>query len=56
LEPARVGCLTGKIRRGKPIESGRIASGGAQLGPEFDDEHLYTVVDVLETIAGKLAS
>jgi aryl-alcohol dehydrogenase-like predicted oxidoreductase len=51
--PLGWGRLTGKIRRGKPIESGRIASGGAQLGPEVDDEHLYTVVDVLETIAGE---
>jgi aryl-alcohol dehydrogenase-like predicted oxidoreductase len=51
--PLGWGRLTGKIKRGQPIESGRIASGGAQGGPEVDDEHLYTVVDALEEIAGE---
>jgi aryl-alcohol dehydrogenase-like predicted oxidoreductase len=51
--PLGWGRLTGKIRRGQPIASGRIASGGAQGGPEVDDEHLYAVVDILEEIAGE---
>jgi aryl-alcohol dehydrogenase-like predicted oxidoreductase len=51
--PLGWGRLTGKIKRGQPIESGRIASGGAQGGPEVDDEQLYTVVDALEDVAGE---
>ena len=45
------GRLTGKIRRDKAPESGRIASGGAVGGAEVDDEHLYDVVDALDAVA-----
>lgn len=45
------GRLTGKIRRGKPADTGRIASGGAVGGPPVDDEKLYDIVDVLDEIA-----
>ena len=49
--PLGWGRLTGKIRRGKPIEHGRIAQGGAEGGPKVDDEYLFTVVDALEGVA-----
>jgi aryl-alcohol dehydrogenase-like predicted oxidoreductase len=45
------GRLTGKIRRGKPADAGRIASGGAVGGPPVDEEKLYDIVDVLDAIA-----
>src|SRR5262249_30594718 len=44
------GRLTGKIRRGKAADTGRIASGGAVGGPPVDDEKLYDIVDVLDEI------
>ena len=49
--PLGWGRLTGKIRRGKPIEHGRISQGGAEGGPKVDDEYLFTVVDALEGVA-----
>ncbi|WP_307437790.1 aldo/keto reductase [Labrys monachus] len=49
--PLGWGRLTGKIRRGQPDQSGRIASGGAAGGPQVDEELLYTVVDVLDAVA-----
>lgn len=49
--PLGWGRLTGKIRRGVPMQEGRIAKGGAGGGPEVDDELLYDVVDVLAAIA-----
>jgi aryl-alcohol dehydrogenase-like predicted oxidoreductase len=49
--PLGWGRLTGKIRRGQPDQSGRIASGGEVGGPQVDQEHLYDVVDVLASIA-----
>ncbi len=49
--PLGWGRLTGKIRRGQPAKEGRIASGGAEGGPQVDDELLYDVVDVLEQVA-----
>jgi aryl-alcohol dehydrogenase-like predicted oxidoreductase len=52
--PLGWGRLTGKIRRGQPAKEGRIASGGAEGGPEVDEDYLYTVVDVLEEIAGEV--
>lgn len=51
--PLGWGRLTGKIRRGQPIQNGRIASGGSVGGPTVDDEYLYTVVDALEEVAGE---
>ncbi len=51
--PLGWGRLTGRIKRGQPMQSGRIASGGAEGGPEVDDDYLYTVVDALEEIAGE---
>lgn len=43
--------LTGKIRRGQPIQPGRIQAGGAVGGPQIDDHYLFDVVDVLDQIA-----
>ena len=51
--PLGWGRLTGKIRRGQPNQSGRIASGGAVGGPAVDEEYLYTVVDALEEVAAE---
>jgi len=51
--PLGWGRLTGKIKRGQPNASGRIAAGGAVGGPEVEEEYLYSVVDVLEDIAGE---
>lgn len=50
--PLGWGRLTGKIRRGH-IEPGRIQQGGAEGGPEVDDEQLFRVVDVLDEIAAE---
>ena len=44
------GRLTGKIRRGSG-GAGRISKGGAQGGPEVEDEYLYRVVDALDNVA-----
>jgi aryl-alcohol dehydrogenase-like predicted oxidoreductase len=49
--PLGWGRLTGKIRRGEKPKEGRIANGGADHGPEVDDEYLYTVVDALDAVA-----
>ncbi|MDR3414845.1 MAG: aldo/keto reductase [Nevskia sp.] len=49
--PLGWGRLTGKIRRGQSVKSGRIASGGAVGGPVVDDEYLYRVVDALDQVA-----
>ena len=51
--PLGWGRLTGKIRRGQPAGSGRIASGGAEGGPVVNDEYLYKVVDALDQVAGE---
>lgn len=49
--PLGWGRLTGKIRRGEPNSSGRIAAGGAEGGPTVDDAYLYAVVDALDIVA-----
>ncbi len=51
--PLGWGRLTGKIRRGQPVASGRIASGGADGGPSVDDAYLYAVVDALDQVAAE---
>ena len=51
--PLGWGRLTGKIKRGQPVGSGRIASGGAVGGPAVNDEDLYAVIDALEVVAGE---
>lgn len=49
--PLGWGRLTGKIRRGQPLPTGRLAAGGAVGGPEVDDNYLYDVVDALDVVA-----
>ena len=49
--PLGWGRLTGKIKRGRPVQQGRIQAGGAEGGPTVDDEYLYTVVDALQAVA-----
>ena len=49
--PLGWGRLTGKIRRGQAPAEGRIKLGGGKVGPQVDDERLYTVVDALDAIA-----
>ncbi len=51
--PLGWGRLTGKIRRGQPAASGRIASGGAEGGPPVDEARLFDIVDVLDAIANE---
>jgi len=51
--PLGWGRLTGKIRRGQTAASGRIAAGGAEGGPIVEDEHLFRVVEALETVAAE---
>ncbi|CDZ80076.1 General stress protein 69 [Candidatus Rubidus massiliensis] len=52
--PLGWGRLTGKIKRGQPLEEGRLKSGGAEGGPPVDQEYLYNIVDVLEEIAQEI--
>ncbi|MHC2000070.1 aldo/keto reductase [Methylobacterium sp. CM6241] len=51
--PLGWGRLTGKIRRGQPNQSGRIAAGGAEGGPPVSDEYLFGVVDALDDVAAE---
>ncbi|WP_057939770.1 aldo/keto reductase [Algoriphagus resistens] len=51
--PLGWGRLTGKIRRNKPMEEGRIKSGGDLGSPPVNDGLIFDVVDVLERIAVK---
>ncbi|OJU82539.1 MAG: aldo/keto reductase [Chlamydia sp. 32-24] len=52
--PLGWGRLTGKIKRGQPLEEGRLKSGGAEGGPPVDQEYLYNIVDVLEEISQEI--
>jgi aryl-alcohol dehydrogenase-like predicted oxidoreductase len=52
--PLGWGRLTGKIKRGQPVQSGRIAAGGETGGPIVDNDYLYQVVDVLEEVAAQV--
>ncbi len=49
--PLGWGRLTGKIRRGQPIQSGRLQAGGSAGGPVVADDYLFDVIDVLDKIA-----
>jgi len=51
--PLGWGRLTGKIRRGQPNQSGRIAAGGAEGGPPVSDEYLFGVVEALDAVAAE---
>ncbi len=49
--PLGWGRLTGKIRRGQPMQDGRLKAGGETGGPQVEMEYLYDVVDALDAIA-----
>ncbi|RWR28766.1 aldo/keto reductase [Sinirhodobacter populi] len=49
--PLGWGRLTGKIRRGTPLPEGSRLHETASFGPPVEDEHLYRVVDALDTVA-----
>jgi aryl-alcohol dehydrogenase-like predicted oxidoreductase len=51
--PLGWGRLTGKIRRGEPLPANSRLHATAQFGPPVDDERLYAIVDVLDTIAAE---
>ena len=49
--PLGWGRLTGKIRRGHPLPDHSRLHESAGFAPPVDDEHLYRIVDVLDSIA-----
>jgi aryl-alcohol dehydrogenase-like predicted oxidoreductase len=49
--PLGWGRLTGKIRRGEPLPDGSRLHETASFGPPVEDEHLYRIVDALDTVA-----
>jgi len=51
--PLGWGKLTGKIRRGQPAKPGTRAHDIAGTGPQYDEERLFTIVDVLLDLAGE---
>jgi aryl-alcohol dehydrogenase-like predicted oxidoreductase len=51
--PLGWGRLTGRIRRDRPQPPSRRLAETAQFAPPSDDERLYRIVDVLETIAAE---
>jgi aryl-alcohol dehydrogenase-like predicted oxidoreductase len=53
--PLGWGRLTGKIRRGEklPEVSRRNVKASNDMGPPVDDEHVYKVVDALDTVAAE---
>ncbi|MGW4632171.1 aldo/keto reductase [Nocardia sp. NPDC004415] len=51
--PLGWGRLTGKVRRGQPLPAGSRLHETAQAGPPVDDEHLYSVVEVLDRISAE---
>ncbi len=53
MEPARLGRLTGKIRRGAPLPEVSRLHKTADGGPQIAEEHLYRVVDALDEVAAQ---
>jgi aryl-alcohol dehydrogenase-like predicted oxidoreductase len=51
--PLGWGKLTGKIRRGQPAKPGTRAHDIAGTGPQFEEEHLFRIVDALDAVAGE---
>jgi aryl-alcohol dehydrogenase-like predicted oxidoreductase len=52
--PLGWGRLTGKIRRGTAAAAGtRMQSSAKDAGPNIEDEHLYQVVDALDSVAAQ---
>ena len=53
--PLGWGRLTGKIRRGVPLPETSRLHATASFGPPVEDNYMYRVIDVLETIANETA-
>lgn len=51
--PLGWGRLTGKIRRGQPLQSNSRLHATAQFGPPVDETRLHAIVDLLDTIAAE---
>jgi aryl-alcohol dehydrogenase-like predicted oxidoreductase len=51
--PLGWGRLTGRVRRGQPLPAQSRLHETAHIAPPVDDERLYRVVDVLDTISGE---
>lgn len=51
--PLGWGRLTGKIGRGRPIPDGSRLHETEQFAPPVETEHLYRVIDALETVAAE---
>ena len=51
--PLGWGRLTGKIRRGQPLPEVSRLHKTAEMGPQVDDEYLYTVIDALDAMAAE---
>jgi aryl-alcohol dehydrogenase-like predicted oxidoreductase len=51
--PLGWGRLTGKLRRGQPLPEVSRLHKTANMGPQVTDEHLYTVVDALDSAAAE---
>lgn len=51
--PLGWGRLTGKIRRGQPLPAQSRLHDSAEFGPPVEDEHLFSVIDVLDVIAAE---
>jgi len=49
--PLGWGKLTGKIRRGQPAKPGTRAHDIAGTGPQFEEEHLFKIIDALDQVA-----
>jgi aryl-alcohol dehydrogenase-like predicted oxidoreductase len=52
--PLGWGRLTGKMRRGQPLEISRLHSQAiVEAGPPVADEHVYRVVDAIDEVANE---
>ncbi|MDO3436737.1 aldo/keto reductase [Rhizobium sp. CBN3] len=51
--PLAWGRLTGKIRRGEPLPAASRLHETAQYGPPVDDERLFDIIEVLDSIAAE---
>jgi len=51
--PLGWGRLTGKIRRGQPLPENSRLHKTADMGPPVQDEHVFRVVDALDTVAAE---
>ncbi len=54
MEPARLGCLTGKIRRGQSLPETSRLHETAESEPPVEEERLFHVVDALDEIANEI--